>query len=133
MKPNPQQSDDSGSVGSNTDDPITPATTPQTAQSSLISQVLEATLTGGNSSLSEAEWAALSEVARAHPPATPLQLALVCELVSAFLKTRFDSLAQDKAMFHKMTLRIAGSLWTYPRSQQHLIRFWELLSSEVRK
>ncbi len=103
------------------------------SQDSLIAQVLEATLAGGNTSLNEAEWESLAQVARAHPPGTPLQLALVCQLVSSLLNTRFPKLADEKAMFHQMSLRIGGSLWTHPRSQQHLNRFWELLSSDVRK
>ena len=102
-------------------------------QESLIAQVLEATLTGRDTSLTDTEWEALSQVARAYPPHTPLQLALVCQLVSTLLKTRFESLAMEQSMFHQMSLRIAGSLWTHPQSQKHLIRFWELLSSEVRK
>ena len=133
MKPNQQEGDEAGSIGSTTNGPIRSETENRLVHDSLIAQVLEATLTGGDTRLSEAEWEALSQVARAHPPSTPLQLALVCQLVSALLKTRFESLAQEKSMFHQMILRIAGSLWTHPRSQQHLVRFWELLSSEVRK
>ncbi len=121
------------SADSDSDGSIKSTTESRSAQESLISQVLEATLAGGDTTLTETEWEALAQVARAHPPKTHLQLALVCQLVSTLLKTRFATLAQEQSMFHQMSLRIAGSLWTHPRSQQHLIRFWELLSSDVRK
>ncbi len=121
------------SAESSTDGSIKSSAESRIAQDSLITQVLEATLAGGDTTLTDDEWGALSQVARAHPPNTELQLALVCQLVSTLLKTRFEKLSQEKSMFHQMSLRIAGSLWTHPRSQQHLIRFWELLSSDVRK
>ena len=128
-----QHGDGSKSAGATSDGTNQSPPADRLSHESLITQVLEATLTSGGTTLTEAELESLSQVARAHPPHTNLQLGLVCELVSALLKARFAKLSQEHATLHQMSLRIAGSLWTHPRSQQHLIQFWELLSSDVRK
>lgn len=127
------QGDGSEPVGATSDGNDQSSKANRLSHESLISQVLEATLTSGGTALTESELESLSQVARAHPPHTNLQLGLVCELVSALLKTRFATFSQEHATLHQMSLRIAGSLWTHPRSQQQMIRFWELLSSDVRK
>jgi hypothetical protein len=133
MNPSMQQGGDSESAEPKHVAPGQKTKDSRPLHESLMSHVLEATLVGGDSSLTEAEWESLSQVAREHPPNASLQLAIACQLVTALLKTRFATLSQDKATLHQMSLRIAGSLWTHARSQQHLLRFWELLSSEVRK
>ena len=128
-----QHGDGTESVGSTSDLTNQLPDANSLSHESLITQVLEATLTSSGTTLTEGELESLLQVARAHPPHTNLQLGLVCELVSALLKTRFTTLSREHATLHHMSLRIAGSLWTHPRSQQQLIRFWELLSSDVRK
>lgn len=133
MNTQQQHGDGSESVGSTSDSTNQSSQENRLSHESLMSQVLEATLMSDGTTLTESELESLSQVARAHPPHTNLQLGLVCELVSALLKTRFATLSQEHVALHQMSLRIAGSLWTHPRSQQHMIRFWELLSSDVRK
>jgi hypothetical protein len=102
-------------------------------QEGLMAKVLEATLVSGSESLSETEQEALKRVVRENPPHARLELAIVFQLVAALLKDRFTSLSREQTTLHQMSMRIAGSLWNHPPSQQHLVRYWELLSKDVWK
>lgn len=96
----------------------------------LLLQVIEATLHGDDESLSDGEWEAVCSVARAHP-ACDLELGILSELVAAFIAERFKSLADDPQLVQRMSMRIAGSLWTHAASKGRLHRFWQQISEHA--
>jgi len=98
----------------------------------LINQVLAATLSGDGSVLTDHEWEAIEQVARAHAPGTVVDLGIASQVVTAFLASRFPTLASQRDLLNRMSFRIAGSLWSHPVAKQRLIRFWELISGHVR-
>ena len=104
---------------------------PSKDREDLLRQVIETTFSGASQDLSEQEWESLRNVVRMHPKTTALDLGLVCQLVKALIETRFSSLKQDEAMFQRMCLRISGTLWSHPVSNDRLKRFWELLLGQA--
>jgi hypothetical protein len=104
----------------------------QLPREGLMTEVLAATLSGDGSSLTDIEWQSLQQIARSYPPQTEVDLGVATQLVTAFLLARFPILADETTLFNKMSLRVAGSLWSHPAGKQRLIRFWELISGQVR-
>lgn len=99
---------------------------------SLMIEVLAATFSSDGSELTDREWQSLQQIVRAYPPDTNVDLGVATQLVSAFLTARFPALVNEEVLFNRMSLRVAGSLWSHPVGKQRLLRFWELISEHVR-
>ena len=98
--------------------------------SSLLSQLIEGSLSQRKRTLSDEEWACLREVVR-RPVGTELTFEeMAIGLVKAFLKVRLANNFKDQESLAVLCATIARTLCSDPTARQRLIEFQQHLSGQ---
>ncbi len=107
---------------------ITRELTPEETSSKVLSELLEATLSQRQRSLSEQEWDGLRSIV-AQFESSPTEFEdLVVALVEAFLLNRLSATVKSVDSLKQMSRSIARTLCSDPTSRQRLMVFQQQLS-----
>jgi len=109
------------------DGSITRDLTPEQASSKVLSELLEATLSQGERSLSDHEWASLKSIVRQFEKSPLAFEDLVVALVEAFLRNRLSTTVKSLDSITNMSRSIGRTLCSDPVSRQRLMVFQQQL------
>lgn len=107
---------------------ITRELTPEEASSKVLSELLEATLSQRQRSLSEQEWDGLRTIVSQFERSPTEFEDLVVALVEAFLLNRLSATIKSVDSLKQMSRSIARTLCSDPASRQRLMVFQQQLS-----
>jgi len=106
---------------------VTRELTSEEASSKVLSELLEATLSQRQRSLSEQEWSTLKGVVASFESNSTAFEDLVVALVEAFLRHRLSETVNSIASLKQMSKSIAQTLCSDPSSRQRLMVFQQQL------
>jgi hypothetical protein len=109
---------------------VTRDLTPEQASSKVLSELLEATLSQRERSLSDHEWASLKSIVRQFEKSPLAFEDLVVALVEAFLRNRLSATVKSLDSITNMSRSIARTLCSDPVSRQRLMVFQQQLSEQ---
>ena len=107
---------------------LTRELTSEETSSKVLSELLEATLSQRQRSLSEQEWSTLRSIVATFESSPTAFEDLVVALVEAFLKHRLSATVNSLDSLKQMSKSIARTLCSDPTSRQRLMDFQQQLS-----